>query len=174
MLTRLTQSDFNELYAIIKESFPKNETRPKNAQRALFEKDEFRAYGVKSESGDLRAFITFWKLNGFTYGEHFAVAEKERGAGLGSEIIKEAVRLAGNRFCLEVEPPETEIAKRRIRFYGRCGFTLNGYDYLQPPLGKDRAAVPLMIMSTNGALTPAEFEAVKAEIYKNVYGVEAK
>ena len=95
----------------------------------------------------------------------------ERGAGLGAKILAEVLKTDGRRFCLEVELPETETAKRRIGFYERMGFTLNDFEYSQPPLGKDRKAVALKIMSTGGKLTQTEFEKVKAEIYKNVYGV---
>ncbi|HJB74875.1 MAG TPA: GNAT family N-acetyltransferase [Candidatus Eubacterium faecale] len=169
-LIRLYKSDFDALYKIMEESFPKDEIRAYSDQAALFDRSEFFAYGVKDESGKLKAFITFWHLNGFTFGEHFAVDPNERGAGLGAKILAEVLKTDGRRFCLEVELPETETAKRRIGFYERMGFTLNDFEYCQPPLGKDRKAVALKIMSTGGKLTQAEFEKVKAEIYINVYG----
>ena len=150
-LIRLDKSDFGALYKIMEESFPKDEIRAYSDQAALFDRSKFFAYGVKDESGKLKAFITFWHLNGFTFGEHFAVDPNERGAGLGAKILAEVLKTDGRRFCLEVE--------------------LNDFEYCQPPLGKDRKAVALKIMSTGGKLTQTEFEKVKAEIYKNVYGV---
>ena len=73
------------------------------------------------------------------------------------------------RFCLEVEPPETETAKRRIAFYERNGFTLNHFPYMQPPLGEDRDPLPLMIMTTGGAIEKDEFEHIRKTLYKKVY-----
>lgn len=171
MITRLYKDDSAAVYSIMERSFPKDEIRPYSEQAALFDKDNFFAYGVKNESGKLTAFITFWHLNGFTFGEHFAVDESERGSGLGSKIIAEVLKKDGIRFCLEVEPPETNTAKRRIGFYERAGFALNDYEYCQPPLGKNKKSVPLLIMSTGGKLTKTQFEEVKSQIYKNVYGI---
>ncbi len=172
MLTRLYKDDFDAVYKIMKESFPADEIRPYEAQKALFDKNGFFVYGVKSEGGELRAFITLWQLNGFTFGEHFAVDKKDRGSGLGGKIIRIAARNTNGRFCFEVEPPETEIAKRRIGFYRRAGFVLNDYEYIQPPLGKSKRSIPLMIMSYKHGLSVQEFETVKEEIYKNVYGMK--
>lgn len=172
MLTRLYEQDFDALYGIMKQSFPTDEMRPYDAQKALFKRDDFFAYGVKNAEGVLSAFITFWKMNGFTYGENFAVDKNIRGLGLGSKIISEALKMSGERFILEVEPPETETAKRRIAFYERAGFTLNNYHYIQPPLAKGQNSLKLMIMSTGGKLAEREFEDVKTQLYKKVYGVE--
>lgn len=171
MLTRLLISDMDAVYSIMESSFPKDEIRTYSAQAALFEKEEFFAYGIKDKGGELKAFITFWHLDGFTFGEHFAVTKNERGAGLGAKIIAEVLKTDKRRFILEVEPPETETAKRRIGFYERAGFSLNDFEYCQPPLGKNKKPLPLLIMSTGGKLTEAEFQKVKQEIYKNVYGV---
>lgn len=172
MITRLCKGDARAIYDLMQESFPKNEIRPYAAHEALFDKEEFFAYGVKDDSGNLKAFITFWHLDGFTFGEHFAVAKSERGSGLGTKIISEVLKTDGRRFCLEVEPPETETAKRRIKFYERIGFSLNGFEYCQPPLGENGKSVPLLIMSTRGKLTEEEFNRVKSEIYKNVYSIK--
>lgn len=70
---------------------------------------------------------------------------------------------------LEVEPPETDTARRRIGFYERSGFVLNGYDYTQPPLGRSRSAVRLMVMSFPRPLDKNAFERVRGELYKEVY-----
>lgn len=172
MLTRLYEQDFDALYGIMKQSFPTDEMRPYDAQKALLKRDDFFAYGVKDADGVLSAFITFWKMKGFTYGENFAVDKNLRGSGLGSKIISETVKLCGERFILEVEPPETETAKRRIAFYERAGFILNDYHYIQPPLAEGQNSVRLMIMSTGEKLTECEFNDVKTQLYKKVYGVE--
>lgn len=172
MLTRLYEQDFDALYQIMEQSFPADEMRPYDAQKSLFKNNDFFAYGVKDADGILTAFITLWKMDGFTFGENFAVDKSRRGSGLGSEIISRAVEISKERFILEVEPPETQIAKRRIAFYERAGFTLNDYDYTQPPLAKGQNSLKLMIMSTGGGLEKREFDDIKAQLYRKVYGVE--
>ena len=49
MLTRLYKDDFDAVYKIMKESFPADEIRPYEAQKALFDKNGFFVYGVKSD-----------------------------------------------------------------------------------------------------------------------------
>ena len=73
-------------------------------------------------------------------------------------------------YCLEVELPETDMARRRIGFYMRNGFFLNEYDYIQPPISKGRLPVPLRIMTSGGRITQADFEKIRTVLYKEVYG----
>lgn len=171
MLERLCKDDFDGIFHIMKASFPADETRSYDAQKALFDKKEYSAYGIRSDQGSIAAFITLWRFTGFTFGEHFAVAQELRGAGLGSKIINEASETAEERFCLEVEPPITNTAKRRIAFYERNGFVLNDYDYIQPSLSENTEAVRLMMMSCKKGLSKQEFEIVKSTVYQTVYGV---
>lgn len=171
MLERLYENDFDDIYAIMKDSFPADEMRGYDAQKALFGRKEYFAFGVKENDGSLAAFITMWKFSDFTYGEHFAVSQDLRGSGMGGRIINEAAKIAEKRFCFEVEPPETDIAKRRIAFYERNGFILNDFHYIQPPLSESTESLRLMIMSYGKMLTDMEFQAIKNTVYRNVYGV---
>lgn len=171
MLKRLCESDFDEIFNIMKKSFPAEEMRGYDVQKALFGKKEYFAYGTRNEDGSLAAFITMWRFDDFTFGEHFAVSQELRGSGIGGKIINEAAKIAKGLFCFEVEPPVTETAKRRIAFYERNGFILNDFHYIQPPLSENTGSLRLMIMSYKKPLSHAEFTAVKNTVYKNVYGV---
>ncbi|MBR7146301.1 MAG: GNAT family N-acetyltransferase, partial [Oscillospiraceae bacterium] len=91
----------------------------------------------------------------------FAVREDCRGSGIGSELLDELIGTLPHPICLEVEPPETEIAKRRIAFYERNGFS------------------PAYEMATCGlrwqALVLSTEEFALAEVmrwHKELYGVE--
>ena len=132
---------------------------------------EYEVWGIKNAENELQtdAFISLWRFEDFTYGEHFAVRRELRGQGTGTKILAEILQNEHQRFCLEVEPPETETAKRRIAFYERNGFTLNHFPYMQPPLGEDRDPLPLMIMTTGGAIEKDEFEHIRKTLYKKVY-----
>lgn len=168
-IKRLDKSDFSAMFDIMSKSFPLDEYRPKNEQLALFSNERYGVYALYSEQ-KLLGFLSAWEFEKFTYFEHFAIDEEVRGGGLGSELLAAAVSLSrGGRVCLEVEPPETNIAARRIRFYERNGFSLNDYFYLQPPISAGRHAIPLKIMSTGGKISQTEFESVKKTLYAEVY-----
>lgn len=171
MLTKLTKDDFEGIFELIEKSFPTDEYRQKSCQRALFSQPEYEVWGIKNAENALQtdAFISLWRFDGFTYCEHFAVRRELRGCGTGSQILTEILQNEQKRICLEVELPETETAKRRIAFYERNGFTLNRFPYMQPPLGEDREPLPLMIMTSGGAIEKDEFERIRKTLYRNVY-----
>lgn len=73
--------------------------------------------------------------------------------------------------CLEAELPETELAARRIGFYERHGFTVNAdYPYFQPALTPGGSPIPLHLLTTGGARTPAELRAIETLVHTRVYG----
>ena len=101
--------------------------------------------------------------------EHLAVSREFRGDGIGGQMMREYIQQSVKPVVLEVELPETDIAKRRIAFYQRLGFQLNGFAYRQPPMRKGHGWYPLMIMSFPSSLTEEEFEPIKKKIYREVY-----
>lgn len=168
-IIRLTDiKDFDRVFDIMEQSFPPDERRPKPEQLALLDDPAHSIY-ILPQNGDIAAFITVWRLDGFAFIEHFAVAPAMRCGGTGSLMLRELIPALGCRVCLEVEPPLNELTRRRIGFYERSGFTLNGYPYMQPPISEGKAPVPLMIMTTGGGISEREFEFVRDEIYCKVY-----
>ena len=75
---------------------------------------------------------------------------------------------------LEVEPPETEIARRRIGFYQRLGLYLNDFPYTQPSMQKDQPPIPLKIMSWPEKVEENTFRSWQKRIYQAVYGKNAR
>ncbi len=169
MLTRLNNDFFDDFYQIMSESFPKAERRLSSDMKSRLLRDDFSVYTV-SEKGEMLAFITVYKLSEFDFIEHFAVKEKYRGTGLGARILRELKETHTKRLCLEAEPPLTDMARRRIAFYQRNGFTLNEYPYIQPSIAKGEPEIPLMIMTGEGAISESEFSRLRDELYKKVYG----
>lgn len=167
MIEKLKTEDFDRFYAIIEQSFPLDEHRTYEEHKALTEEQKYTAYVAE----DVCGLITVYDFDEFVYVEHFAVAPECRGSGLGSEMLRWLCKKIGRRICLEVEPPETEFAKRRIAFYQRNGFTLNNYPYIQPPISAGRKAIPLMIMTSGGGVTQDEFLQIKDVLYKEVYHI---
>lgn len=169
MFEMLKTEEFNEMFSIMEKSFPLDEYRPYNEQKALFENEYYNVYAVKEEK--VKGFIAVWDFPEFLYIEHFAVSPEFRNQGIGEKILKELKALFNKPLCLEVEPPENALTKRRIGFYERNGFFLNAYPYTQPPISKGKNPVPLMIMSTGKELSESEFHIIKNTLYKNVYKV---
>ena len=171
MLAVLNTSEFDQVFAIMEQSFPEDERRPFAEQKALLRNPAYKIYGLR-EGQSVIAFAAVYQFDAFTFIEHLAVASSHRNQGLGARILQELGTLFQGRICLEVEPPEAEIAKRRIGFYQRNGFSLCPYPYVQPSISEGRAPVPLQIMSTKGVLNEAEFEAIRKTLYEKVYGAK--
>jgi GNAT superfamily N-acetyltransferase len=170
MLTVLKTSEFDQVFSIMEQSFPEDERRPFAEQKELLNNPVYKIYGLREKQAVI-AFAAVYQFDTFTFIEHLAVAPSHRNQGLGALILQKLGKISKDRICLEVEPPETEMATRRIGFYQRNGFSLCPCPYVQPAISKGRTPVPLQIMSTNGALDEAEFEMVKKVLYEKVYGV---
>ncbi len=170
MLNILKEKDFDKVYKIMFDSFPPDEIRRYEKQRALMTKTEYKIYTLcDGDSNEIKAFIATYDFEGFLFAEHFAVDGKYRNQGLGSVILKELISCTAKPICLEVELPSTPIACRRIEFYKRNGFYLNEFRYIQPAIDDGRQPIPLLIMSTGAPLTEQQFQSLKKTVYERVY-----
>lgn len=169
-MVQLTINDFDEIFNIMEASFPVDEYRTREGQRALFCDPRYRVYG-KKQDGRLIGFIALWELDGLNFIEHFAVRSDLRGGGIGSRLICEVLKGIDGTVCLEVEPPTDEITRRRIAFYERGGFVYNGYDYTQPAMAAGKNPIPLRVMTYREKLSFARFEQLRDSLYKNIYKV---
>lgn len=173
MLEELQVKDFDKVYSMMEESFPVDERRTYEEQKALLDNEMYSIYILPdTENDNIKAFIAIWRFDDFAFVEHFAVSPLYRNGGLGALILQEVKKLLSSMICLEVELPEEEMAKRRIGFYERNGFYYNEYEYMQPAISKDRNEIPLRIMTTCGKVTEDRFNEMKDILYQYVYGVE--
>ena len=170
-LRNISVDEFDAVYDIMENSFPDDEYRSYCGQKMLFSKPEYDIYVVDGDDSTLRAFVSVWDFDNFAYIEHLAVNPAFRNAGIGASILAAVKEKAGKRICLEVELPENDIARRRIGFYTRNGFSLNEYHYIQPPMSAGKNPVPLLIMTTGGAVDEKKFEYIKDKRYEKVYNV---
>ncbi len=168
MLELINIMEFDKVYPIFEESFPTDERRPYEAERALLAREDFKMLSYK-DNEVIKGFITVYELCDIVFAEHFAIDQRYRNQGLGSIILKDLQEMTNKMICLEVEPPITDIAKRRIEFYRRGGFYLNDYFYIQPPLFEGQGEVELKLMTTQRTITEEEFENIRDIIYKEVY-----
>lgn len=170
-LRNISVDEFDAVYDIMENSFPDDEYRSYCGQKMLFSKPEYDIYVVDGDDSTLRAFVSVWDFDNFAYIEHLAVNPACRNAGIGASILAAVKEKVGKRICLEVELPENDIARRRIGFYTRNGFSLNEYHYIQPPMSAGKNPVPLLIMTTGGAVDEKKFEYIKDKLYEKVYNV---
>ncbi len=169
MLTRLFKEDFYKVYELMKLSFPIDEYRTYDEQRALLEMSEYNIYVSFDESEALAAFIAIWDFETFAFIEHFAVSPAFRNCGLGSKILAEVAGLFKKMLCLEVELPKDELAHRRVAFYQRNHFEYNEYPYVQPSISDGRKPVPLRLMTYGRHISDKEFASIKNTLYTRVY-----
>lgn len=161
---------FKEIWQIYEESFPNDERRNLTQQKELFNHKKYVLLAVYADK-EIVGLISNWILDGFCFIEHAAIKKLHRGKGFGTRSLALYLKKVKKKFVLEVEPPKTPTARKRIDFYKKLGFKLNELDYIQPPYGKGKNSVHLMIMSYPKELKEKEFEKIKKEIYTKVYGI---
>lgn len=169
-MDRAFLEDFDKIYKIMCDSFPDTEIRSYEGQKALFEKDAYRVFCTR-ENGEIVSIAAIWQFDDFTFVEHLATTPNLRGKGIGASILREIIKTSPNIVCLEVEPPENELTRRRIGFYERNGMNLNSYPYIQPSLGEGRDAIPLLIMTSGAKIDTPTYNIIKSTLYKEVYNV---
>lgn len=157
-----------EMYTLYNESFPLYERRPWQEQLALLRNGKLQLYQL-SINNALAGCLFAWQLSSCYFIEHFAIVPAFRGAGIGSG----AMQLAIQRFssiALEVEPPsQSADATRRMAFYTRLGFRVFEESYHQPPYAAGYPSLPMCLMYYGTGLKAANFKALQAEIYLQVY-----
>ncbi len=165
----LALEQVKELYT---SAFPADERRDFSDFTSLLSCGAFSVWGAfdADENDSLLAFITFWKLDEIMYLEHFAVVPQMRGHGIGREVFGNFLDKVASTIVLEVEPPTTPIAVRRIRFYESLGLKLwNSVHYVQPPYGPDRQPLELKLM-THGDVSQEMLERAIKQMHSRVYG----
>lgn len=173
MLKKINENDFDKVFCLLQDSFPPDERRPYEEQKALLSAPTYDIYVLSDEEKDaVKVFITVYRLKEFAFIEHFATARQYRNQGLGGTVLRELRDLLQCNLCLEVELPETDFAKRRIAFYERNGFYLNEYPYIQPPMSKGLRSIPLYLMTSEGPVDRTRFERIKNTLYKEIYKVK--
>ena len=148
--TDMAEGDFAPVWALYEKSFPLHERRlPAHQSQAMAD----RRYVCESvwEGETLLGLLFSWHLEGLCYVEHFAVSEALRCGGVGSDLLRDFCRREG-QVVLEIDPPVTDIARRRQGFYERLGFCPNPWPHAHPPYRKAFSPHELVVMSWPSAL----------------------
>lgn len=170
-LEKLEKEDFEQVWQIMENSFPVDERRTYRGQKEILENPHYQLYGCK-ENLKVVAFFAVWEFKDMAFVEHFAVDECFRNGGIGAGLLQELLQILTVPAVLEVEPPDSELPQRRIRFYERNGFVLNPYgDYVQPALSDAGKPLPLMIMTYPKGVSQEQYEQIRDTLYREVYHV---
>ena len=167
-MIKLEKQYFNEAYMILKDAFPAAELRQKEKIYELFIKEELTIYGLKHKD-EIVAVLLCWHFDDFLFLENFAVKEKYRGIGYGSQILSDIKSEYKGLIILEVEKPYDDYSQKRICFYEKNGFKLNPFGYNQPPFVHCDEDIPLWIMSTPDLISKEVFYVIKKMIFDKVY-----
>ena len=124
-------SKFDEVFKIMKMSFPESEIRTYEGQKNLLNNPKYRLIIKEGQDGQVLAFMAVWELNNFNFIEHLAVHPKSRGTGIGTKIINGYLNGSKKPVVLEIEVPNNkyENTVRRKNFYEKLGFKLNNNIY---------------------------------------------
>jgi len=170
-ITSSHSENFNEIWKLCESSFPPDERRDFEKQIKIFYKKSYTFYAVYNKDL-LMGIIDIWNLGKFAFIGHLAVKEKLRGQGFGTKLLKDFITRRNKKIVLEVERPNTNAAKIKIKFYEKQGFKLNKYNYIQPPYNKDNNSVPLFLMTYPKAISKSEFSKIRKKIHTTVYECE--
>lgn len=168
MLEIMKNNYFDDVYAVLEQSFPPSERRNYDNQKKLLNDKYYKIY-ISHKNDEIKGFMAVWEFENLTFLEHFAVNEKYRNNGIGCEMINELIKMRDVSVYLEAELPENSIAQRRIEFYKRNGFNLNKYIFIQPSMEKNQPSVPLKIMTYPHIISDREYEEYCKIILRYVY-----
>lgn len=171
-LRELTLAELADLHATeLHEAFPPEELKPFAAMATLVRRGAYHPLGAW-EGERMVGYALLWTGPSAPYVlvDYLGVTAARRGEGLGGEIL----RLLRERFrgwdgiLVESEAPQggekDALQRRRLAFYGRCGFAPMGYDcllfgvhyrtFLLSPNGRGREQAAL---AAHQALYAAQF-----------------
>lgn len=171
ILKNLDVKEFSMVYEIMNQAFPNTEIRTYEKAYALLHNPGYQISVIHDSENHIGGFIAAWNFDKFRFIEHFAVSERIRGAGIGSEMMKEYLNQSKKPVFIEVEEQQTKDAKRRVEFYRRLGFSLSKFGYMQPALQNTSQELYLEIMSYPSAIMENEFYDFKSVVFSEVYAI---
>lgn len=114
------------------------------------------------------SYWCFGEPRAFGFVECVAIDPARRGQSLGTQTMQRLIEQVAQPLVLEVEPPQTEQAVQRIRFYERLGFAIWDRTYIQPAYAKNLPEVPMFLM-VNAPLDAALCKPIAQVIRREVY-----
>lgn len=124
---------------------------------------------VVTDQGEAIGLIIFWVFNDWCFIEHLAVDPDHRGMKYGERIMSSFTHKM--KILLEVEPPVSDDAIRRISFYERLGLRVLPLKYRQPSYREAGVFYGMELMSNHPEHDRKQFDAALFKVQQKVYGV---
>jgi ribosomal protein S18 acetylase RimI-like enzyme len=150
------------------DAFPQEERRDwKQLLSMIGTAGEMRVQ-VITDQDKLIGLIVFWVFDDWFFIEHLAVSPDQRGMKYGERIMSHFMDKM--KVLLEVEPPSSADAIRRVRFYERLGLSLLPLVYRQPSYREAGVFYEMELMSNGAENEMGQFEEVLSAVLQKVYG----
>ncbi|NLR79707.1 GNAT family N-acetyltransferase [Chitinophaga eiseniae] len=165
-LTPIAMAD-DAMKDLYNEAFPLEERRPWPLEEQLIAAGRLRILRITSNAA-FAGFVFYWQLPDFYFIEHFAIHPSARGGGAGTQVMQ-LLEKQLQVIVLEVEPPVTAQAIRRINFYERLGYQTFPDHYQQPAYYPQFPPLELCIMHKGLSPETMSFSKIKSQLYQYVY-----
>ncbi len=136
---------FNKAMKLYENSFPSHEKRDIQSILHILHKPEYHCNYI-DENDTFLGILFYWETKDFIYIEHFAIEPAYRGQQYGERALKK-IQQKDKPIILEIDPPITDIARRRESFYQNLGYEKNPFIHLHPPYEKNGQPYLLQLMS---------------------------
>ncbi|MBB5634227.1 GNAT superfamily N-acetyltransferase [Pedobacter cryoconitis] len=113
-------------------------------------------------------FVISWKFDDWCFVEHLAVDPVNRGKKFGERIMKDFMT-KNRKLLLEVEPPLSVDAVRRVGFYERLGLVCLPFDYLHPSYHDSHVSHSLVLMTNVPETGEIYFDEIILKVKRQVY-----
>lgn len=148
---------YKEAMDLYKASFPNHEQRESYLQTGIMGNGEYH-FNLIYDNNIWIGMILWWETADFIYVEHFCILPEMRGKRYGQKALA-LLKKEGKKVILEIDPPVDGISIHRKAFYERSGYQANGFAHIHPPYKKKFKGHSLVVMSSPGLLTEAEYSA---------------
>ena len=154
-LERLCDSNkhlFDRAFALYESSFPREERRDETEQNRVLLKDDYHVDFIM-DGDEFLGVMLYWETESFIYLEHFTTRAEIRNRGIGAAAL-DLLKSKGKTILLEIDPPEDEIAIRRLEFYKRNGFLMTPHYHIQAKYHLGDEDLMLKILSYPHIISP--------------------
>lgn len=170
-IKNINSGEFKKVWEIYEYSFPEVEKRTLNEQKKVMKNKNYSFFAVYN-GDNLVGFIAVWAFEDLRLFEHLAIREDLRCRGLGTQLIKEFISENNGKVVVELEKPETEMARRRIEWYKRMKFHLNEHNYIQPAYSRDKKPLQMILTSYPKEIDEKEFIEIRKALHCKVYNLK--
>jgi len=169
LVTAIDDPYISFVKGLYESAFPEKERRDWEKLLDMIENTPDMSLQLIEADTQVIGFLVLWSLEDWSFLEYFAIDPEHRGKNYGAQVMQHLMDLNHTKLILEVEPPKTDDAARRIHFYERSGLHCLPFNYLQPFYSNPEQSYPMLLMSNAVKKEEAYFTEVISLIKRHVY-----